>query len=53
MAEKKQIRVTKAQRDELHSRKSPNETYADVVARLLEDEDEQSEQTTDSAMTTS
>jgi len=31
-----QIRVTKAQRAELHDMKRPEESYSDVVARLLD-----------------
>jgi predicted CopG family antitoxin len=29
----KQIRVTDAQRDELHSKKQPGDSYADVLKR--------------------
>ena len=34
--EKTQIRVTKAQRAELHDMKRPEDSYADVLGRLLE-----------------
>ncbi len=35
-SETTQIRVSKAQRDELHDMKAPGESYKDVVARLLD-----------------
>jgi len=38
-----QIRVSKAQRAELHNMKRPGESYRDVVARLL-DPDKNAEQ---------
>ena len=39
--EKKQIRVTEAQRDYLHDMTGPGETYADAVAELVESYEKQ------------
>lgn len=38
-SETTQIRVSKDQRDELHNMKRPGDSYKDVVARLLESDE--------------
>ena len=39
MASKSRVRVYESDKRELHNRKNYGETYADVVARLLEEDE--------------